>query len=138
MNTLIELHVPDFNKAKEYYLALGFHVEWERPPNGSKGYLVLSLEENALCFWCGSERVYDHRYFKSFPSNTPRGYAVEIVIQVKDLKSYYERVKHKVEIYQEIERRPWGLDDFRIVDPFGFYLRITEVHDIADSRYAVP
>jgi hypothetical protein len=34
--------------------------------------------------------------------------------------------------------QPWGVKDFRIEDPFGFYLRITERHNILDPKYAVP
>lgn len=136
--SLIELHVPDFNLAKEYYSTLGFAVLWERAPNGTKGYLVLSLNDNILCFWCGNECVYNHRYFKKFPQNTPRGYAVEIVVRVKDLRTYYDRIKPLVTVYQDLKQRPWGLEDFRLIDPFGFYLRFTEEHDIADPKFSVP
>ena len=26
---------------------------------------------------------------------------------------------------EDIVRRPWGLQDFRVIDPDGYYLRIT-------------
>lgn len=34
--------------------------------------------------------------------------------------------------------QPWGLQDFRAVDPFGYYLRFNENHDILDRGNAVP
>ncbi len=42
-NVLLELHVPDFQKTKEYYKKLGFEIVWERPPEGFKGYLILKM-----------------------------------------------------------------------------------------------
>jgi hypothetical protein len=35
------------------------------------------------------------------------------------------------------QTKPWGLEDFRLKDPNGFYLRITPVHDIMSSEWAV-
>ena len=49
-NILLELHVPDFEKVKDYYGKLGFKVVWERKPEGFKGYLIMRLEDNVLCF----------------------------------------------------------------------------------------
>ena len=42
-NVLLELHVPDFGKVKEYYGKLRFKVIWEREPEGFKGYLILKM-----------------------------------------------------------------------------------------------
>ena len=78
-NVLLELHVPDFGKVKEYYGKLGFKVIWEREPEGFKGYLILKMRGNILCFWAGNKQVYGQPYFKRFPKNTKRGYGVEII-----------------------------------------------------------
>lgn len=32
------------------------------------------------------------------------------------------------EMSEDLVVRPWGLRDFRVVDPSGYYLRITERH----------
>ena len=63
-NVLLELHVPDFGKVKEYYGKLGFKVIWEREPEGFKGYLILKMRGNILCFWAGNKQVYGQPYFK--------------------------------------------------------------------------
>lgn len=129
-HALVELHVPDFQKVKEYYGRLGFQILREEEPVGKRGYLVLEMENNILCFWSGNESIYEQSYFKQFPRNTKRGYGVEIVLMVSDIESYYQQVKDTVHVVQKLDWRPWGLQDFRIEDPFGYYIRITSIHDI--------
>ena len=137
-NTLIELHVPDFEKAKAYYGQLGFKVVWERRPEADKGYLVLKMDHNLLCFWPGTNAVYDQSYFKNFPKQTKRGYGVEIVIMIDNIENYYEKVKDLANMIEPLALKPWGLKDFRTTDPFGYYLRFTSYHDILDNGNAVP
>jgi predicted lactoylglutathione lyase len=136
-NILVEFHVPDFELVKEYYGKLGFEVAWERAPEDSKGYLVLTMGNNILCFWCGNERVYKQSYFKKYPKDTKRGYGVEVVVSIDNIESYYVRVSEFANVVQELIVRPWGLKDFRTEDPFGYYLRFTSLHNILDERYAV-
>lgn len=134
----IELHVPDFERIKEYYGRLGFEIVRETEPEGKEGYLVLKMEDNILCFWAGNESVYEQSYFKRFPRNTKRGYGVEIVIMVADLEAYYSKVQGSANIVAKLALRPWGLKDFRIEDPFGYYLRITSIHNILEGPDARP
>ncbi len=134
---LLELHVPDFEKVKEFYRKLGFEVVWERKPEGFKGYLVIKRGNNILCFWGGNENILEHEYFSQFPNDSKRGYGVELVMMVEDVDSYYEEVKQFAKVVEELKLKPWGLRDFRIEDPFGFYLRITNHHNILDNRNAV-
>lgn len=138
LGTLVELHIPDFEIAKEFYNKLEFQICWERIPEGKKGYLVLALDQNTLCFWGGNESIYDQTYFKSFPDSAPRGIGVELVFQVQDFDQYYERISRRVSILEPRAMQPWGLEDFRVVDPFGYYLRFTTPHDVRDWQYAVP
>lgn len=133
----LELHVDDFESIKRYYVALGFEISWERLPEGFKGYLVLDMDGNTLCFWAGNEHVYDQPHFKQFPKDTPRGYGVEIVIVVDDIKAYYEGVREKANVVEPLIEQPWGLWDFRACDPAGYYLRFTSDHDILDPSNAV-
>lgn len=136
-NVLLELQVPDFEKVKEFYGKLEFKVVWERKPEGFKGYLVIKMEDNILCFWAGNEMVWEQDYLKKFPKESQRGYGTEIVLMVKNLEDYYSQVKDRVEIFEPLQNKPWGLKDFRVVDPFGFCLRFTTLHNILDSKYAV-
>jgi hypothetical protein len=136
-SVILELHVPAFEPIKEYYLPLGFHVVWEREPEGKKGYLVLQMDNNVLCFWAGNDQVYSQDYFKQFPAGLPRGYGVEIVVMVEDVEMFYEQVKEHANVVKPLASRPWGLKDFRTADPAGFYLRFTDRYDILDPRYRV-
>ena len=95
------------------------------------------MNGNILCFWGGNENIYEQDYFKGFPKDTPRGYGVEIVIEVKDIKKFYEDFRDKANVVESLEKRPWGLYDFRAVDPAGYYLRFTSEHDILDPSNAV-
>ena len=54
------------------------------------------------------------------------GRGIEIVLEVDDVDAMYEHVlSQNWPISDELRQRPWGLTDFRIVDPDGYYLRIT-------------
>ena len=56
--------------------------------------------------------------------NRPTG--VEIVIEVDYLHAERDRLRHAGwPIVEDIMRRPWGLQDFRVLDPDGYYLRFT-------------
>lgn len=127
--TILELHVPNFEKAKDFYGKLGFKEVWERKPEDFKGYLVMKMGNSILCFWAGNDEVYNHPYFKNFPKDTHRGYAVEIVIFVDNIDSYYEKIKKFANIVEDLKVQPWGDKDFRIEDPFGFYIRFSSPYN---------
>ena len=133
----IELHVSDFRLVKKFYGKLGFEVVWERDPSGMKGYLVMKMADNILCFWSGNDEVYNHPYLKKYKRDTKRGYAVEIVIMIEDIESYYTKVKDFANVVEALQMWPWGLKDFRAEDPFGFYVRFTESYNILYDANAI-
>jgi lactoylglutathione lyase len=120
----IELHVPDFKKAIEFYSRLGFKLVWR-----TEDYLVMKRERSVLNFYGGSEKVYAHSYFGRFEKTTKRGYGVEIIIPVYRVERFYNSVRKFAKVVQPLKLKKWGRRDFRIVDPFGFYLRITERYE---------
>jgi uncharacterized glyoxalase superfamily protein PhnB len=67
----------------------------------------------------------DH-YFDAEGFTGRVGTGVEIVVEVDDLAEAYD---HMVDSgwrrYEPLQARPWGADDFRVVDPDGYYLRVT-------------
>jgi catechol 2,3-dioxygenase-like lactoylglutathione lyase family enzyme len=136
-DTTVELSVDNFEKARDFYTKLGFIVAWEESPkpNEQNGYLVMKLNNSILCFFCGNEEVYQHLYFKNFPKNTKRGYGVEISIPVENIESYYKQISSKISkkhIYQPLEEKPWGKKDFRVVDPYGYFLRFNEPWNVLE------
>ncbi len=136
-DVIIELHVPDFELTKKFYGDLGFGVVWEKKPEGRKGYLVMKSVDgdSILNFYCGNEEVYNQTYFKRFPKETKRGYAVEIILPCNDIKGLYEKIqqKYKNQIVEPLIKR-FNKLDFRMVDPFGFYLRFVERYDWLSGR----
>jgi catechol 2,3-dioxygenase-like lactoylglutathione lyase family enzyme len=134
----LELHVPDFGPVKDYYGKLGFEIVWEHPPEEDKGYLVMKMDQTIVCFWPGTDAIYNQPYFKKYPKDTPRGNGVELVIMVDDVEDYYEAVKDTANAVEPLIMRPWGSKDFRCADPFGYYLRFTSKHNILDNSNAIP
>lgn len=130
----IELHVPDFDITKGFYSKLGFEVISDDGIINGLGYFIMERKGTMINFYGGSERVYEQSYFKKFPKNTPRGFEVELTIPMDDIDEYFDTVKKNVpeSIVQDlIEKKDRSISwrDFRLVDPFGFYLRFTEPID---------
>jgi uncharacterized glyoxalase superfamily protein PhnB len=137
MATYVELHVENFEKTQKFYELLEFEVVWSREPERKKGYLVMRNGDNVLMFWCGNEFVYEQNFFKQYPRETPRGKGVEIVLMFQDVVAYFDRIKLAVDIVEPLKVRPWGISDFRVVDPEGFYLRLSGAYDVYDSSHAI-
>ena len=59
----------------------------------------------------------------------PRGGGVEIVVEVDDVDAAFARAREAAVIHggqiEPLAARPWGLTDFRLIDPDGYYIRVT-------------
>lgn len=129
----IELHVPDFKLARDFYSKLGFEVVSDDGVVNGLGYVVMERKGTLINFYGGSKRVYDQSYFKQFPQHTPRGFEVELTIPVpvEEIDGYFASVKKNVpnNVVQDLiskKDRSFSWRDFRVADPFGFYVRFTE------------
>lgn len=138
-NFLAELHVPDFGPAREFYGIFDFKELSYDPTSGGGsdlGYLVLvrddPLGRTQLNFYGDKDKVADHAHFKDFPPDTPRGYAVEFTIPVSNVRDLWGKVVGQLveeAVSQPLKTKRWGKQDFRVVDPYGFYVRFTELVD---------
>lgn len=55
-----------------------------------------------------------------------QGLGVEIVIEVRDVDAVYERICSRgIALASALGTRPWGLRDFRVMVPCGYYVRVT-------------
>jgi catechol 2,3-dioxygenase-like lactoylglutathione lyase family enzyme len=57
-----------------------------------------------------------------------KGAGVEIVLEldtVEQVVALHDACRVRGMVVEALRARPWGLQDFRIVDPDGYYLRIT-------------
>src|SRR3712207_5346569 len=111
MRLRLELFVDDLDRSVDFYRrVLGFHLVRQDP-----GYA--SLCNGAVVLGLGSAAGLPER----------RGAGVEVVLEVDDLEAAYERVRRAgVRPVEAPRERPWGLRDFRILDPDGYYLRVTD------------
>lgn len=50
---------------------------------------------------------------------------VELVLEVTDVQAERNHVAAGWTAVEELVERPWGLSDFRLLDPDGYYWRIT-------------
>ncbi len=136
---VLELHVPSFEPIREFYGIFGFEqLTYDPSPGGGSdlGDLVLvrrdSIGETMLNFYGDKERIAQHAHFKDFPADTPQGYGVEITIPVSDVVGLWKQVVEQLAkntVSQPLTMKRWGKQDFRVVDPFGFYRRFTEPVD---------
>jgi dihydroneopterin aldolase len=128
----VELHVADFAPAKRFYGALGFAVAREERGRDGDGYLVMTHGADVLRFWPGTPAALRRGHFGE--REAPVGHRVEIVLTFPDLDAALAAVGAEGTVVEGIRRRHWGLRDFRMLDPYGFYVRCTEPHDPTAAR----
>ncbi|MDQ3910464.1 MAG: VOC family protein [Actinomycetota bacterium] len=123
MRVRLELFVEDMQASIGFYArVLGFEVEREEPG------VYASLRNGSVVLGIGPISKLDDEggYFTGEIASLRRGLGVEIVLEVEDVDGWYRRVSDSgYPVSEPLRERPWGLRDFRIVDPDGYYLRLT-------------
>lgn len=114
----LELFVKDANAFVEFYTrVLGFDVTVDRR----------SEEHPYVAVQRGSVRIAAAHPWEPVDTKhraLPTG--VEIVLEVDDLKEEYQRILDSGwPVADDMKEQPWGLADFRVYDPDGYYIRIT-------------
>ena len=60
------------------------------------------------------------------PSHRRPPTGVELVLEVDDIVGERDRVRASGwPLEEDLQARPWGLQDFRLLDPSGYYLRVS-------------
>ncbi|WP_308639547.1 VOC family protein [Paenibacillus silvisoli] len=117
----MELFVESLSESANFYTeVLGFAVEKESEKYTSvrNGHAIIGLG--------AMTQLVDNHYLKPKTEMERKGACVEIVLEVDEIEEYYNKiVKSNYPIHSELTNRPWGATDFRIVDPDGYYIRIT-------------
>jgi predicted enzyme related to lactoylglutathione lyase len=113
-----EIFPSDLDATAEFYVrVLGFAVDRDERTSEDP-YLALALDGVRI----GAAQRPEVNHATRQP---PTG--VELVIEVDDLDRWRDHVIDAGwPIADEITSQPWGLRDFRIIDPSGYYLRLTE------------
>ena len=116
-----ELFVDDVERSLAFYAAaLGL-----QPP---AGYLPVSAGRLRIGLQRRSALPAEH-HFRPAHFAGPRGVGVEIVVEVDDVDAAFARardaaVSHGGQV-EPLAARPWGQADFRLIDPDGYYVRVT-------------
>jgi len=122
MTIRLELFVTNMEKSIDFYSnVLGFEKV-----DGESDYVPVRSGSVLIGLGLASGLPKPH-HFNPEVQKDRRGLGTEIVLEVDDVKSYFEKVKatgYKGKL-SPLRRQSWGLTDFRIVDPDGYYLRIT-------------
>ena len=114
----LEIFPGDLNATVRFYVdLLGFALVTDRRGDEQP---YLALERDMVRIGAAA------RPGKGNPAQRRPPTGVEIVLEVDYLHAERDRIRHAGwPIEEDIVRRPWGLQDFRVIDPDGYYLRIT-------------
>jgi lactoylglutathione lyase len=121
-----ELFVDDVERSVAFYGA----VLRLRPPAGydAQGYVPVAAGQLVIGLQRHSALTGQH-HFRPAHFAGPRGVGVEIVVEVDDVTAAFAvareaAVTHGGQI-EPLAARPWGQTDFRLIDPDGYYIRVT-------------
>jgi lactoylglutathione lyase len=116
----VELYVKDIEKSLKFYQNIvGLELYGRNERCGRFNYDCFSLlitSESILA---------DSHYFNRGKSDI-KGNRFELIIVVDELEKVYQRcLDNNYPIEVEVEQYPWDMRGFKIVDPDGYFLRIT-------------
>ncbi|WP_435200866.1 VOC family protein [Janibacter sp. GS2] len=112
----IEIFPCDIDRAVAFYAALGFELVGRK--EGPPRYASVRRDEVRIGMVQSPRHPSEQR---AVPIGT------EIVIAVDDVRAERDRVVAAgVELAEDLRDREWGLTDFRVHDPDGYYLRVTD------------
>jgi predicted enzyme related to lactoylglutathione lyase len=121
-----ELFVDDVERSVGFYGAvLGL-----QPPPGydPDGYVPVSAGRLRIGLRRRSALSAEHHFRPAYFAG-PRGVGVEIVIEVDDVEAAFARARDAAIAHggrvEPLAAQPWGLTDFRFIDPDGYYVRVT-------------
>lgn len=114
-----EIFPADLNATADFYTrVLGFTVVADRR-DGDDRYLA--LQRGNVRIGAAARPEHGHREHRRPPIG------VELVMEVEDLAAELGHVRDAGwPLADDLRERPWGLRDFRVIDPSGYYLRITD------------
>lgn len=117
----LELFVDDVQRSVDFYTGvLGFDLVY-----GDASYATVQGGQVRLGIGPKSGLGAGH-YFNPELGDERVGLGVEIVIEVDDVQNAYDAVcAAGWPRESELAEQDWGLTDFRVADPDGYYLRLT-------------
>ena len=125
MDSLIpNLFVKDINETIDYYQDLGFEVVMTVPEQGDFVWVKMTCGNVSFMF----------QTFESFGQEVSEILQTERValllyIRIKNIRDFYNQVKHKAKIIKDLEKTLYGATEFSIQDNNGFVLTFAENED---------
>ena len=119
MTLRFEIFPDDLDATVDFYMrVLRFRLTADR--RGQRDEYV-SLQRGSVRVGAARRVVPDVRAARLPPAG------VELVLEVDDVVAERDRVAAAGwPLAEDLQDRPWGMKDFRILDPAGYYLRITD------------
>jgi catechol 2,3-dioxygenase-like lactoylglutathione lyase family enzyme len=121
MKLHVEFFVEDLERSRNFYTSvLGFTITRQK----DDGFTELRRGSATLALNSDTILKPDH---PARPGPAERiGKGVEIVLIAEDLDAVYEQVlASQWPLSTPITDQPWGMTDFRLIDPDGCYIRVT-------------
>ena len=113
----IEIFPDDLDAAVDFYTrVLGFAVVRDQRDAESP---YVALRRGAIRIGAAHRSDPVEPRFRRPPTG------VEIVLEVPDVAAERDRVADLWPLEEDLVDRHWGLTDFRVLDPAGYYVRIT-------------
>jgi lactoylglutathione lyase len=121
-----ELFVEDVERSVAFYAAaLGLQPAAGYDP---RGYVPVSAGRVRIGLQRHTALPAEH-HFRPSHFTGPRGVGVEIVVEVDDVDAAFTRARDAAVSQggqvEPLAARPWGQTDFRLIDPDGYYVRVT-------------
>jgi lactoylglutathione lyase len=119
MTLRFEIFPDDLDVTVDFYMrVLRFRLTADRRDQQDE---YVSLQRGSVSVGAVRRVVPDVRAARLPPAGA------ELVLEVDDVVAERDRVTAAGwPLVEDLQDRPWGLKDFRILDPAGYYLRITD------------
>ncbi|MDM5207682.1 VOC family protein [Cytobacillus sp. FSL M8-0252] len=117
----IELFVIDLHQSIHFYQEILGCSLMKQGENSA-----LFKNEDTFLLLTGESILDEDHYFRK-RNLANKGVGVELILSVDDVNDHYEqitKVAPKV-IESPIKHQSWGATDFRVIDPDGYYIRVT-------------
>ncbi|WP_444684604.1 VOC family protein [Alkalicoccus luteus] len=117
----IELYVSDIDQSLAFYQhVIGLNMQDRNDRCGrfnTEGFSLLVTSEEVL--------KKDHYFYRSNPTDD-KGRGIEIIIVVEDAETVLNRcIDYGYALETKIVTYPWNMRGFNVVDPDGYYIRVT-------------
>lgn len=121
----VNLAVKDLQVSAAFYTETFGFKELSNDP----GYILLQRNELVLGLKTDELLWYPDPGEQPVESLT-RGVGVELVLEISDIGPFHAKMQQAgVAIHEPLKEQPWGATDFRMLDPDGYYWRITSPRD---------